>query len=556
MLEQQLLKGILSQQDFELVSVEDRRRRLSQEQEDSAQAPFRREIFRDLARKTQGEIPEAELIQRLLLPVEPPTRVAYAQLMGDATQDTFLQSNDQDGPKRSGPTREDYGKISGGDRVAALAGLIRRATFNSGFPVEVTSSPNGPSAQDIIADLGRNGENFHTEGAIALNMTWPELEAIKEELHAARKKFKVQVWLPCHSEPGVADLNVHYAANAVDPSRVMCVNTNRTENNGVRLTQHYLGRLAQQNPDVAFGLQDQILNCVDWAAVSRIFHVPLSNDGLPQAQAKGLTLLALALMAEARNDLRGGFVALHDTDIINPQDYLALDYLAVPLWAAEKGVNAPDLLSVYVARTGFGRNNQPIHSALNAIVAEPGHEERRMARELALNISLAPWLITGERMIRADIVRRLPWTNDMTIESQINVMLAGEGIARKAFTSAHVMNPHPKLECADVTVEREWRMMNYCAHHHRVVIEHCNSIGKVLGHWNPDDIRNFNDQTSMRIIPGIITNDSGATGSIAYATRPAYMLPSVEMLTNLRLVNLSAVREATERGRQEIINRA
>ena len=557
MIEQRLLQGILDAREFELVHVEARRMQLSVTQEDSAQASLRREFFRDLARTTEPVISQAELIERLLLPTAKPINAEYSELMSLARRDSYIDKGDENRTNDSTATkREDYGKISGGERVAALGGLIRRVTFNSGFSIEALTTSAGRSLFELVTDLGRAGHSFHTEGAVALNMTWPELKTTREMLQQVRERFKVQVWLPCHSEPGVANMNVDYAANAVHPSRVLCVNTNRTENADVRRTQCYLGRSGIQNPDVAFGLQDQVLACIDWQRASDLFHIPLTNDGHPQAQAKGLTLLALALIAEARNDLKEGFVAFHDTDIINPNEYLALDYLTVPLWAAENGMNSSDLLAVYVARTGHGRNNQPIHSALNAIVAEPGGEERELARELAVNVSLSPWPITGERMIRADALRRLPWTNDMTIESQINVMLAGEAVARRAFTTAHVMNPHPKFECADVTVEREWKMMNYCAHHHRVVIEHCNSIGKVLGAWTPADIKDFNERTSTRIIPGIITNDAGATGSIAYATRPAYMLPSIEMLTELDLVSLDEVKAAAKKGREAIIREA
>jgi hypothetical protein len=99
-------------------------------------------------------------------------------------------------------------------------------------------------------------------------------------------------------------------------------------------------------------------------------------------------------------------------------------------------------------------------------------------------------------------------------------------------------------------------MMNYCAHHHRVVIEHCATLGKVLGDWSVEDIRTFNQRTSNRIIPGIITNDAGATGSIAYATRPAYMLPSVEMLIHNELVDLAAVREKANESREAILRQA
>lgn len=557
MVEQLLLKGILDERDRELVAVEDRRQRMSLSQEDSVLSSARRLLFLDLARAVKGQLSQGEVLNRLLMPVERPTVGDYAALMQKATQDTHIAGADK--VRACGPhiaKREDYGKISGGDRIEALRGLIQRTTYNSGFPIEAALDASVLSAKDFTKHLGRDGDRYHAEGAIALDMTWPELQQIRERLREVRARFGVQVWLPCHSEPGVADMNVEYAANAVDPSRVLCVNTNRREVADVQRTQHYLGRTAQRYPDVTFGLQDEVLSCINWKRVAVLFNVPLTKEHLPEAQAKGLTLLALALIAEARNDLQEGYVAFHDTDIINPREYLGLEYLTIPLWASEMGLDASNLLSTYVARTGSGRNNQPIHSALNALVAEPGGETRRMARELALNVSLAPWPITGERIIRADIVRRLPWTNDMTIESQINVMLAGESVSRSAFTTAHAISPYPKLECADVTVDREWRMMNYCAHHHRVVIEHCNTIHKVLGDWSIEDIKGFNEQTSTRIIPGIITNDAGATGSIAYATRPPYMLPSVGMLVELGLVDVNAVKARVKESRAAILCQA
>lgn len=556
MIEQRLLNGIIDGREFEVVEVEARRQRMSLQQEDSAQLGVRRVLFLDLVRATEAYLSQEELLNRLLMPVERPGKEGYSELMAQATVDTYVEGCD--GSYSSGgraAKREDYGKISGGERIAALSGLIRQSTYNSGFPVEAVVHSCPESKPNLERCLARDGDLFHTEGAVALNLNWPELEALRDRLREVRARYGVRVWLPCHSEPGVADMNVDYAAHAVDPSRVVCVNTNRREVGDVVRTQRYLGRCAARYPDISFGLQDHVLSCVDWMSVSTLFDIPLTN-GSPQAQAKGLTLLASAVLAEARNELRHGYVAFHDTDIINPREYRALDYLTIPFLAVEKGVETSNLLSVCVARTGSGRNNQPIHSALNEIVAEHGGDTRRMARELALNVSLAPWPLTGERMIRADILRRLPWTNDMTIESQINVMLAGESMRRGALTTAHVMNPHPKLECADVTVDREWRMMNYCAHHHRVVIEHCATLGKVLGDWSVEDIRKFNQQTGTRIIPGIITNDAGATGSIAYATRPPYMLPSVEMLIQHGLVDLAAVREKAHESREAILRQA
>lgn len=557
MMSQLLLKGMLDERESELVAVEARRRRMSLSQEDAVLSSSRRLLFLELAQDTETTLPRSELINRLLLPVELPAQGDYSNIMHKATQDSHLEGSiDRATSTIQSNKREDYGKISGGDLVASLRGLIQRTTYNSGFSADTNTSSSCDSRDNPSIHLRRDGDKFHSEGAIALNMTWPELEATRARLKEIRAQCAVQVWLPCHSEPGVADMNVEYAANAIDPSRVLCVNTNRRELRDVQTTQRFLGRSAQRYPDVTFGLQDLVLGCVKWKEVANLFHVPITSDGSPQAQAKGLTLLALALVAEAKNELRHGYVAFHDTDIINPREYLALDYLTIPLWASQFGVDTSHLLSAYVARTGSGRNNQPIHTALNAIVAERGGETRRLARELALNVALAPWPITGERMIRADVLRRLPWTNDMTIESQINVMLAGEAVSRKTFATAHVMNPHPKLECADVTVDREWRMINYCAHHHRLVIEHCNEIGRVLGDWMQEDIRNFNEQTSSRIIPGIITNDAGATGSIAYATRPAYMLPSVSMLTDLELVDLAGVQRAVEQSRQTLLHHA
>jgi hypothetical protein len=88
------------------------------------------------------------------------------------------------------------------------------------------------------------------------------------------------------------------------------------------------------------------------------------------------------------------------------------------------------------------------------------------------------------------------------------------------------------------------------------VIEHCNTIHKVLGDWSIEDIKGFNEQTSTRIIPGIITNDAGATGSIAYATRPPYMLPSVGMLVELGLVDVNAVKARVKESRAAILCQA
>jgi hypothetical protein len=552
-IEQLFFQGLGDERQGEIAHVEHRRLQLARTDGDSCQSALRRTLFLELARRSGETLEQDVLVQRLLRPVERDTSGRYAELMENATKDAPIGDSGSHAGLDAKGRREDYGRISGGERTEALGGLIRTVTFNSGFPIESISEASSALLADSSWDPRSEGEKYHSEGALAINMTWPELSNLREELRHVRNQHGIQVWLPCHAEPGVANMNVDYAAQEVSPASVSCVNTNRRDNSAVRETQRYLARSIEQYPEVTVGLQDAVLRCVDWRRIAEVFHIPLGSDNMPEGQAKGLTLLALALIAEARGRLGSGFVALHDTDIINPREYLALDYMTIPLWAPGEGGDLGNLLGIYVARTGPGRNNQPIHAVLNGILAEPGGSTRSLARELAINVLMMPWPLTGERMIRAHVLRRLPWTNDMTIESQINVMLAGEAVSRRAFTTAQVMNPHPKFECADVSLDREWRMMNYCAHYHRVLIERCNLIGKVLGDWTATDIKDFNQATQSSSIVGVITNDAGATGSIAFATRPPYMLPSVEMLRGMNLVDLDAVERCCRQSREVVL---
>lgn len=544
---QRLLFGT---ETHEYPQINERRKDLQSKLPDSYEDPTRHLIFRDMTRLAEPVLAQESMVQRMLRPIPVDRTATYAGLITAATSDPradALAASQGAVVARADGRRADYAKIEGSAVTEALQGLARAVTYNSAVGLGEIATLADKLRENSSHDP--RAHNRDIENGINISMHWPELEAVREANAHARRENGVRVWLPCHAEPGAAHLNLAYAAEMVDSSRITCVNTNRYQDPRVLMTQQDLGRQAHNAPDVTLGLQDRLLACVDWAQVEEHFCLQLQRDDMGQvvapAGSKGMTLLAIALVEEARQTMKGSYVLMHDTDIINPWQYNAIEYMSVPL---HQGNGAPALIdrergwgAVYLARTGQGRNNQPVHGALNGILSD--RNEDALSRELAANCLLTPWLLTGERMIRGDLMRRMPWVNDMTIESQINVLLAGEARHRGKLSIAHVMNPMPKIENADVAASREWRMINYCAQHHRDLIQACSSHGLVPAAWTDREIRLWNTGFARFNSVGTITNDASHTANTAYASSRPWMLPSIDMLRQMHLVDWSRVLE-------------
>lgn len=150
-------------------------------------------------------------------------------------------------------------------------------------------------------------------------------------------------------------------------------------------------------------------------------------------------------------------------------------------------------------------------------------------------------------MIKGALLRRMPWTSDMTIESQINILMAGEARHKGAPVLANVMNPTPKLECADVAPDREWTMMNYCAQHHLDMISECARQKVVLAGFELSNIRQTNEVLSGTASYGMITNEPAHTANIPFGSARPIILPSIAALREHKLVNWKGVLEAADR---------
>jgi hypothetical protein len=515
----------------------------SRQESDGTGAHIDFQVFLE-AKASDGSDPK-QTILKCLLPHSDPCTIDYATLLDRAVSPFYLTPHGNGGgssiSEGARGQRVSYQMADDSLPVQALAELEQASVFNAGFAPALTGQQTN---RKNISTVGP------TDHSINLNLNWPELRDIRENSIALLKQQGVSVLLPCHAEPGSAYLNLFYAARTLGASNVFCVNTNITGSSGNRETQESLRAVLARTDcrDASFALQDMILSYVDWRKIGELTGVkfPVNEFGkvMPPLGAKGLTLYAGIIMLEAKKRLSiGSHIILHDTDIINPFEYDAIPYLGLPQLykklPGRVGWNA-----VYIGRTGIGRNNEPIHATLSQIASNNDpHEDANLARKLAINAILAPWPLTGERMISSDVVRRITWTNDMTIESHINISLAEEALNNGQLSVAHVMNPSPKIENGSVPSEREWRMMTYCAYHHHSLISA--SIQERVSLLNCDlgGIAALNPHFAGRGSLGMITNKERHAGNIAFGSIQPVVLPSIEMLVANNLVDWSALRE-------------
>jgi hypothetical protein len=507
---------------------------------------------------TNPETIEKFIIDKLLRPIEGgiTSRDEYVACINSVIGPTVVNSIGGSAPTvRHDGKRIDYSLVAGTEQSHALEKLACSGVFNSAVPLTFVNN----DSNNFLETDPRYDNRDDVQG-VNLNMSWthiPRIREFREYVIETLKRHDVQVWNPFHSEPGAAYLNVEYACNNLGGQSVIAASVNAPTKAGqtamkevAHVTRKHAARL---------GAQNEILKCLDWKTIANEFNVPCATDNYgivqPISGSKGLTLFVAALISEAYETMQSSNIAWHDTDIINPHSYDALAYLGIPLALGPgkdhssafqgHGRTNPGWAGIYVARTGPGRNNQPVHQALNLILGDNRLPE--MCRELAAVTLIAPWLLAGERLIQGDLLRNMPWPHDMCIESQANILLAGEARHRREIVTAHVLNPTSKLECGDVAADREWKMMNYCAKHHYNMLRLCGEKNKILSAWDRGDVASFNEEFSGGGVKVIMTNDTAHTRNHASIVSNPILLPSIKMVREHKLANFGAIVDAVEK---------
>lgn len=383
-----------------------------------------------------------------------------------------------------------------------------------------------PHVYDVLAEaVSYNKPVDAAAKAGNINLAWPEMRGFREATREVYRREPVTVLLPAATEPITGHRAIEYAADMTGGENVVAISAGFDETTTRRM------RAMSEETGADMVMQSDILRAVNWQVVGERFGLPYdaADPFKPPAGTKGLTMLAGLLRAEAMGKLNQDVVFI-DTDIVNQGEggYDPLAYMAIPYIEA----NHPELLGVYNARTGPGRNNEPVTIALNHIAEDEtvSLEIRKTAMMMAATM---PWLLTGERRISKDVIRKINWVPNMGIEMQINAHLASMQVAEGRFAVAQVFDPNPKLEKGESVPSREMPLIDRCALHGRKLLLFCDKHG-ILPHQIGEKglIAEYNREHGGSARVGFYQNEMHAPNTTALM-RADYLMPSIADLRAL-----------------------
>jgi hypothetical protein len=259
----------------------------------------------------------------------------------------------------------------------------------------------------------------------------------------------------------------------------------------------------------------------------------ISNNGIYDIPgAKGLTLEAAKIWAYCRGmlDEDDRIVISHDTDIVNPEEYAAVEQILAALNFSPDSVQSGGVL-----RTGLGRNIET-NMFNSAMLAQ--EVSRPDLREVNSLVSRLGWPLTGEFFDKAGQVKSRANMAGMGIETFRNLDNASRQVKAGHLSNIQVCNPAPKRENGDSPSTREFQVIFGCAYNQRVLVHFCqehgimpDDLGRIDGlHW----LKLWNETIAGRMaidfpVPVHERNDVPETVTIT----PDFILPSIDQLVYL-----------------------
>lgn len=382
---------------------------------------------------------------------------------------------------------------------------------------------------DYIMRTGVYNGPVNSEGIpYNIDIHHPEAQHIQTRARDVLREMPIEIVAPFAQEPETIEGVVNHLVSRVGMDRVHPIDACVDQESGV---------LARET-GVKVINQSEILACLNLDVLIREGVIP----NIPRIKgSKGLTMYTSLLALEAKKRLKSGLVAFHDTDIENPDQYAAPDHLAIPLAYPVGDIN--DINAIMIGRTGPGRWNESLQGENQHYLHRSMPDKiRRVAHSFAAIV----WPLTGERMIRGDILRKLPWPTDMNVETFLDFALAGINAERGVQGIRVVLDPHQKIENRESTMPREFGMLYACEQGLRSYYEMLRMTDRYAHLWDIEDVGLYN------LIYG---NESGRTATknerdhqpnTFVKINRGLLLPSVEMLMQMGAVDMDRLQEIVE----------
>lgn len=224
-------------------------------------------------------------------------------------------------------------------------------------------------------------------------------------------------------------------------------------------------------------------------------------------------------------------IIFHDSDITNPEEYNALTYL----WLAK--VFSPENhtpRAIHMAKTGPGRNNEPMFTAISDYM----NSKDPQIRELGFALAGLIWPLAGERAMRWEDLRKCLWTNGMGIETILDLQFGIRDVETGERGLSQVANRIPKRENRPAAPDREMGMINTLQRLADALKDAMKGDNdrrtRLLTQWDVHDIAEFNRRFAGRTFQmgvGEFETDEAHPNFIQSGIVD-YVLPSIQLLVN------------------------
>lgn len=368
---------------------------------------------------------------------------------------------------------------------------------------------------------------FENEEDIKGDIPEKNMSALWRDVYNLISKEQVFIINPFHTEDSTIRRNVTEAMSWVGPENVYPISTGaspkseeQAELTGVKVKK-----------------QEDILK--EWNIDSTLLdeNTNIQNDKL---KGKGITMLAGVLSItktliengtieevddtlKLKDENNDPIIMFHDTDITNPTEYSSIPLTLLPFTKENK--EKSEVIMSLTARTGEGRNNEPITNESNLLA----NDDNEMVARYGMELQPMVWPLTGERAIRISRLLKMPFANGMGIETTMNAYAAGVNASEYRGHIAHVVNTFPKTENSPSLPEREWGVIFPCQDMQRTIGKTIEQTQKLPNEFNLKDIKNYNEKSGGKkkrlVVP---PNRPGANAPKTFETN--YIVPSIAML--------------------------
>jgi len=392
---------------------------------------------------------------------------------------------------------------------------------------------------DIIAGYGVHDDVLYRRmtntGEVKVTLAQEKLPS-HEAVAKLCKDRGVTAILPSHREQGTVGRNVAEAITWLGQTNVFSMDTE----DGVSLREsRQFGAYAYE--------QEKVFNLVnfDWQRLREIAHIDIENihSNEPLPGSKGKTLLAgtilATVIAEAEGEHPDRIVVLHDTDITNPGEYMAIPLLLVPFIKEQETPQAKRVSMVEIGKNGIGRNNEAISAVPGEWINERDEDLRHnLLVRLGYELGPSMWPLTGERAIPLSQLRKILFATGIGAEVTFNSCIGGMSITDQKGSIEHVPNPNPKNENRESPAEREFGdIILQCQRMLQDIGKHIRRTDKLPNKWDLPEIQAYNEMFGGKLVIDFVhPNDLGPQKPVIHQTN--YIIPPIDILIRERVITL------------------